>query len=265
MIEDVLAQLQGVRKCASCWSARCPVHGDGRNSLILKVGETGNVLVKCYANRGCTFAEIRKALGLPSAAWFAVPMKERGRMEIVKTYNYTDEHGNLMYQTVRLEPKDFRQRQPDGKGWKWTLEGVRKVLYNLPAIIKSKAADRIVYIVEGEKDADSLIKAGAIATTNCCGAGKWLADYNPPLLGRRVVVIPDNDDAGIKHAEQVIGSLIVWGVKAIAMLRLPDCKDVSEFLAKEGSLDFFKKMVWGLGFYSKVGLNHQRSNGSVPA
>ena len=31
-------------------------------------------------------------------------------------YDYLDENGNLLHQTVRYEPKDFRQRRPDGNG-----------------------------------------------------------------------------------------------------------------------------------------------------
>ena len=52
--------------------------------------------------------------------------------KIVKTYDYKDESGQLLYQVVRYEPKDFRQRRPDGQGgWIWNLQGVRRVLYRL--------------------------------------------------------------------------------------------------------------------------------------
>lgn len=41
---------------------------------------------------------------------------------IVATYDYTDAHGELLFQVVRYHPKDFRQRRPDGKGgWVWKL------------------------------------------------------------------------------------------------------------------------------------------------
>lgn len=39
-----------------------------------------------------------------------------GRPRIVATYDYTDEAGTLLYQSVRYDPKDFKQRRPDGKG-----------------------------------------------------------------------------------------------------------------------------------------------------
>ena len=72
---------------------------------------------------------------------------------IVCAYDYTDEAGNLLFQCVRYAPKDFSQRRPDcSGGWIGNLKGVRRVLYRLPAVI----AAQIVFIVEGEKDADAL-------------------------------------------------------------------------------------------------------------
>ncbi|MHC4461852.1 MAG: hypothetical protein ACYS30_10525 [Planctomycetota bacterium] len=43
--------------------------------------------------------------------------------KIIATYGYKDESGQLLYKVVRFEPKDFRQRRPDGKGG-WKLFGV---------------------------------------------------------------------------------------------------------------------------------------------
>ena len=62
-------------------------------------------------------------------------------------------------------------------------------------------------VVEGEKDADRLRALGFVATTNPQGAGKWRPEYAEILAGKRVVVLPDNDDAGRKHAGKVAASL----------------------------------------------------------
>jgi DNA primase len=35
--------------------------------------------------------------------------------ELVASYDYTDEDGELLFQVCRFEPKNFRQRRPDGK------------------------------------------------------------------------------------------------------------------------------------------------------
>jgi putative DNA primase/helicase len=49
----------------------------------------------------------------------------------------------MLYQTVRYDPKSFKQRRPNGKGgWHWNLKGVRLVLYRLPGLL-SRAADTV--------------------------------------------------------------------------------------------------------------------------
>src|SRR5262245_12202165 len=54
------------------------------------------------------------------------------KINIVAKYDYTDPDGKLLYQVLRLEPKDFRQRRPDGNGgWIWKLDE-RRVLYRWP-------------------------------------------------------------------------------------------------------------------------------------
>jgi hypothetical protein len=63
----------------------------------------------------------------------------RPKPRIVCTYEYTDEFGALLYEVVRFEPKDFRQRRPDGLGgWIWNLDDTRRVLYRLPELIESR-------------------------------------------------------------------------------------------------------------------------------
>jgi len=104
-----------------------------------------------------------------------------GARREVRAYDYVSEADELLFQVVRFEPKDFRQRRPDRKGgWIWNLDGARRVLYRLPDVIEALASDRAVFIVEGEKDADALWRLGIPATCNAGGAGngKWRASYS---------------------------------------------------------------------------------------
>ena len=88
----------------------------------------------------------------------------KSRRRIVGTYDYVDENGKRLFQVVRYEPKDFRQRRTEpGGGWIWNMKDTRRVLYRLPQLAKC----REVVFVEGEKDADSLIEMGVAATTAC--------------------------------------------------------------------------------------------------
>jgi 5S rRNA maturation endonuclease (ribonuclease M5) len=151
------------------------------------------------------------------------------KRKIIATYDYTDEDGNPLFQCVRYEPKDFKQRRPDGAGgWIWKLKGVRLVLYRLPEV--GKASE--IWIVEGEKDADSLAALGFCATCNPMGAGKWRTEYTKSLRGKSCVVIADKDTAGRKHAEKVARSLHGAGVRC-KVLELPGerVKDASDFVA----------------------------------
>ena len=111
---------------------------------------------------------------------------------IVATYDYTDEGGNVLSQVCRFEPKDFRQRRPDGAhGWVWSVKGVRHVPYRLPQILDND--NKVLVIVEGEKAADKLWKLGVPATCSAGGAGKWREELNEYFRGADVVIIPDHD------------------------------------------------------------------------
>jgi putative DNA primase/helicase len=158
--------------------------------------------------------------------------------KIDKTYDYTDERGICLFQAVRYESKDFRQRRTDGNGgWIWNLDDVRRVLYRLPEVIAAVADGKTIHIVEGEKDADNLRELGFIATTNPMGAGKWDATYNEFLRRADVVIIGDNDDSGRKHVADV-GRQLTLVAKRVRVLNIathwPDCPekgDISDWFA----------------------------------
>jgi len=131
---------------------------------------------------------------------------------IVGEYDYTDESGQFLFQVVRYEPKDFRQRQSDGRGgWIWNLDSVKRVPYRLPELIEAVASGHPVFVVEGEKDADTLWSTNIPATCNPGGAGKWLDQYSKYLRGATVYILPDNDESGRNHASEVKASLELGG------------------------------------------------------
>ena len=151
---------------------------------------------------------------------------------VAATYNYRDETGRLLFQVVRYEPKEFKQRRPNGKGgWIWNLDGVNPVLYRLTELMAADPA-KPVFIVEGEKDVDRLIAVGLVATTNPMGAGKWRPEYAACLQGRSVVIVPDNDKAGKDHAAAVALSLQeqAKSVKVLELPGLPEKGDTSDWL-----------------------------------
>jgi hypothetical protein len=147
---------------------------------------------------------------------------------------------------VRFEPKDFRQRRPDGTcGWTWNVKGVRPVPYRLPELIEALAGDRPVVVVEGEKDADALARWNVPATCNAGGAGKWHTALNEHFRGADVVILPDNDPAGKNHSADVAANLagIARQVRVVELQGLPPKGDVSDWIAAGGTADEFWHLV----------------------
>ncbi len=112
--------------------------------------------------------------------------------KIVARYPYHDETGALLFEVVRFEPKEFRQKRATGE---WGLGDTRRVLYRLPQLLAAPA-DAPVFIAEGEKGVEALTHLGAVATCSPMGAGKWRDEYSRFLKNRRVVILPDADEPG---------------------------------------------------------------------
>ena len=159
--------------------------------------------------------------------------------QIVATYDYTDECGVLLYQVVRKDPKAFVQRRPDGRGgWTWGLGDTETTLYRLPELVAAVAAGDAVWIAEGEKDCDALHRAGAVATCNSGGAGKFRADFARYFAGADVVIVRDKDEPGTKHAREVFARL--RGVaKSLRVVEARTGKDAADHLGAGGKLEDF--------------------------
>ncbi|MEX0938532.1 MAG: toprim domain-containing protein [Pirellulales bacterium] len=225
------------------YEAICPAHDDTRASLSIGIGEDGTVLLKCHA--GCNVSDVTEAVGLTLKDLFPKPngnghnnghAKQNSKPRIVATYDYRDEQRELEFQAVRFDPKDFKQRKPkEGGGWDWRVKGCRPLVYRLPELLVEP--HRTVAIVEGEKDVENLARIGVLATCNAGGAEKWRKSHAEFLRGRNVVVIPDNDDAGRRHAEQVTKSLCgtAKSVKVLELPGLPPKGDVSDWIAAGGT------------------------------
>jgi len=237
-IEDVLSRVQKAKRTAGGYVACCPAHEDHRPSLSITAVDDETVLVNCHA--GCTFEAVAAALNLPTTK------PRTGGMDISETYDYQDADGHLVYQVVRMHPKDFRQRKPDGHGgWTWKLEGVEPLPYRLPEVKAAVEAGRRVFVVEGERDVHTLEAFGMVATCNSGGAGKWYPSCTAALRGAHVVIVPDNDEAGEKHAavvEAAIGELAA----SVVVCRLPDLPpkgDVTDWVRAGGTADELKAIV----------------------
>lgn len=167
--------------------------------------------------------------------------------KITATYDYVDENEELLFQVVRYEPKDFRQRRPDGKGgYIWGLKDVRRVLYNLPAVKECIENGWLLVLTEGEKDCETLRELGIAATTAPMGANKWRKEHTDQLAGAKLMILPDNDEQGKEHANHVANQLseVCKELKIIELPDLPDKGDVTDWVQAGGTrqhlLDLWK-------------------------
>lgn len=200
-------------------------------------------------------------------------------------YKYKDKYGEDVFWVMRIDytneagehDKGFRQCKPNprsGEKSDWSVQADTKVLYNLdiiaPAIKYGNSP--IIYLVEGEKDADTLMRLGRIATTASGGANgpskqkpsegpaayaqrvqewtkespmrrvgkKWLPQYTDELAGADVIIVPDDDVVGRAYMEAV-GELLAPVAKRVRIVHLrdgyPELKekgDISDLCAAVG-------------------------------
>ena len=180
-LTDLLSRFNGVERRGNQYQAKCPVHDDNKPSLSVSESD-GKILLHCHAN--CSTESIVAALGLEMKDLFTgdrlLPNNadSRPKREIAAVYDYKDLDGNIVHSTVRYDPKGFSQRRPDPAHpgnyiWKNVFGGITPILYNLQAVTQAIKDKRPVFVVEGEKDCETLAELSFTATTCPMGAGKW--------------------------------------------------------------------------------------------
>ncbi|WP_394027412.1 DUF3987 domain-containing protein [Desulfovibrio falkowii] len=164
-------------------------------------------------------------LGPPAARWL-----------------YHDAAGNPLHYVYRFEPQDKQGkeilplclcRQPGGAlQWQWRAWPAPRPLYNLHKLARA-GSDTSVLLVEGEKAADAAqtLFPGYVCTTWSGGANAFAKAGFASLKGRRIVIWPDNDQAGFKAALS-IAPLLTDEDTAITILpvsaSLPEAWDVAD-------------------------------------
>jgi hypothetical protein len=174
----------------------------------------------------------------PKANGKATSSKDTATKVVVASFEYQDQNGAIAFVVDRIQfrrpdggfvlkdgkpDKVFRQRRPDpdhpGRSIN-NVSGVPVVPYRLPELTKAIAADHPILIVEGEGKVDLLASWNMPATCCAGGAGKWRDEQSKFLRGADAVLIPDADDAGAKHIQQV-GAALNGLAKRIRVVMLP--------------------------------------------
>ncbi len=276
-VDTVLSLLEGVRQTGrNQWMARCPCRNDDANpSLAISQNDEGTALMHCHRGNSCSLDEICKSIGLEARELFSesdddwvaapkfqqdtrsAPAKRNVGKKIEKIYPYYNEEGKLLYEKVRFRlddgGKSFANRQPDpfnSGEYIWNLKEplVRRVLYRLPEVVKAIAAGEPVWLVEGEKDADTLAEMGICGTTMDSGAGKWEQSYTDTLSAAHVEIIADNDEVGKQHALAVAAKLQAAGTRGCNIWMSPTAKDITDHVVSGKNIDDLIE----LGFYERA-------------
>ncbi len=180
-------------------------------------------------------------------------------------HEYKNAHGTPSHWRIRLNPpagtdhkksilpmhfngSDYVLKEPKFTG--------KKPLYGLPAISGNTSP---VIIVEGEKDADALAKIGVQSTTSGGATSEAAADW-APLASRECVIFRDNDNAGLKYAQQVTAILtalnctVRWvDVEALALLEKDGAFDWLALHPNAKAAD-----VWALPTIEPIALTIER-------
>ncbi|KKN57527.1 hypothetical protein LCGC14_0561440 [marine sediment metagenome] len=218
----------------------CPCHTDTKPSLCLKYDvKTKNVFANCFVCKGTGMSQIDlwsgclKAWGLTLDDLIEVSPRHE-----VAAYPYFDKDGNLLYHKVRYEPKDFRYRLPNGH---LGLNGQTKTLYALPGLLTDPLTT--AYIVEGEKDVDTLTARGRVATT-AGGLNDWRSEFNQYFTNRDVVIIADNHPDGRACADNTAAELwpVAASVKVVTLLD-KDKGDTTDFFDQGGTEEQFDRIT----------------------
>lgn len=138
-------------------------------------------------------------------------------------YTYHDEDNKPLYEKVHVNNADgsktfYCQREENGVLVR-NLNGCRKVLYKLPFVLYAIPRNFSIFLVEGEKDVESLLGRTLIGST-ALGSLEWDDEFTTLLQDADVIVLYDNDKTGIQRKELLCGKL--YGrVKRLRVVDLP--------------------------------------------
>ncbi len=216
-------------------SCPLPQHCDSTPSLSVSADKEGSW--KCFGcNRTGSIFDLMRAFR--DSGQSNIQLKES---KAEARYQYRDGGGRLLKVVERLPGKRFRQCVPFKGDWLYQTSDLKSMLYNAHRL---RFADTVC-VCEGEKDCDRVtdlqltgICMPIVAVTSG-GADSWDPKLAKQLKGKQVMIVPDNDEAGRRHADEVEKSLRAEGIdyKRVGFAST-DCKDVSDFIERNGKEKF---------------------------
>ena len=166
---------------------------------------------------------------------------------VLRSHIYRNQLGEPIRKATKYKDGSWRQHGYYNGEWEPTVKGLLNIPYQLEEL-HSDQSDRLVFIFEGEKDVDRAFANGLLATCNVGGAGNWKSELNKYIMNRKVCIVPDNDTAGLNHADKVLSCLITDGIEAFILTShlaiLHEKGDFSDWMdAQRDNVDAFLELV----------------------
>lgn len=214
-LQDIISHFRSPKPNGNnSYMVTCPCHNDNTQSLCISE-DNGKILLNCFA--GCRAEDITRAIGLSMRDLFQAPQQSNKPPKPASTeYRYGDRLKKIRFYkwTNGKWQKSFCWQHKDNNGsWQKGRGGINPPLYKQELL--NNIADHTIYIVEGEKDADTMTdKVGLLAVSAPDGATKgskgkkWDIRFTPLFTDLNVAIIPDNDEAGKNFASLVANELL---------------------------------------------------------
>jgi len=221
----------------------CPFHKENNPSFHVWQGENGNWRWRCF---GCgksgdyidfrrhsdnvNFHDALRLICTEELIDLDAGYSATKQADSAVTFTYTDAKGKPLYRLKKSPPKQFYfERYAQGQ-WLPGLNGVNRTLYNLPALLDAKE----VFLLEGEKDCETLRKLGFVATT-MGSKNSWRNDFSSSFKDKDVRVCLD---VGNETEAEEIARDIEAVATSVRILRLPDLDQKEQDIT-----DWFENMA----------------------
>lgn len=257
IFENNLTHFQVVKKYQDRAQCKCPAHQDKQASLTVTKGRKCTLL---YCHAGCQLDDILNAAGLEkrdifyestqnTANWRAfIEKRENNRIEAV--YNYVSCNGQYAFTKVRLQGKHIIYGRLENERFTYGLsrnkprKSYRAVYGNLSDIKKAINDNKPVFIVEGEKDVNTLTKHGYTSFTYG-GVNDWQSDFAELVNGAMVIILADNDKPGIDIANRIYEDVVPVAKSAKIIVPMPDIPkaDITDYFESGKTNADFEKLI----------------------
>lgn len=197
-------------------------------------------------------------------------------------YPYHTPTGEVVFYSMRLEPnngekkivlplsygKSHAESEPH---WNFKRPSNAPLIYNAHELLRNP--QKLVLIVEGEKTADAASKLFSsqdiVTITFTGGAGAVFKANWEQIMGRNVVIWPDNDQAGSKAAQDLVSELRKHGANSIKVVdqnvlqkHFPEKWDLADDLPAGITQNHLKDMLFSAN-EKTFGLNSFLSQASL--